>query len=93
MADLIGEGRLDAWIAERDWRREDGGLERDWRFDDFAGALGFVNAVGGLAEAQGHHPDITLHDYSRVRLRLLTHSASGVTEHDLELAERIDELQ
>jgi 4a-hydroxytetrahydrobiopterin dehydratase len=93
MADLIGGGRLDAWLGERAWTLRDGGLEREWAFDDFATALGFVNAVGGLAEAQGHHPDIALHDFNRVGLRLWTHSAGGVTENDLELAERVDELQ
>jgi 4a-hydroxytetrahydrobiopterin dehydratase len=93
MADLIGEGRLATWLEEHEWRQIDDGLEREWSFADFAGALAFVNAVGGLAESQGHHPDIALHDYSRVRLRLKTHSAGGVTENDLELAERVDELQ
>ncbi|CAB4934249.1 unannotated protein [freshwater metagenome] len=93
MADLIGETRLDAWLEERAWSRRGEALEREWSFGDFAGALAFVNAVGGLAESQGHHPDITLHDYNQVRLRLWTHSAGGVTENDLELAERVDELQ
>lgn len=93
MADLIGEGRLDTWLEQRAWTREDGGLERGWSFPDFAAALSFVNAVGGLAESQGHHPDITLHDFNQVRLRLRTHSSGGITENDLELAERVDELQ
>lgn len=93
MADLIGGGRLDAWLEAHEWAHEDGGLEREWSFQDFATALGFVNAVGGLAESQGHHPDITLHDFNQVRLRLRTHSSGGITENDLELAERVDELQ
>ena len=59
MADLIGETRLDAWLEERAWSRRGEALEREWSFGDFAGALAFVNAVGGLAESQGHHPDIT----------------------------------
>ena len=93
MADLIGEGRLATWLQERAWAVEGDALERDWGFEDFAAALGFVNAVGGLAESQGHHPDVALHDYSRVRVRIWTHSAGGITENDLELAERVDELQ
>ncbi|MGX6449400.1 4a-hydroxytetrahydrobiopterin dehydratase [Patulibacter sp. S7RM1-6] len=93
MAELIGEDRLRGWIDARPWRQVDGALERSWRFPDFAGALAFVVAVGGLAEAQSHHPDIALHDFNVVTLRLATHSAGGVTEHDLELAERVDELQ
>ncbi|WP_210492220.1 4a-hydroxytetrahydrobiopterin dehydratase [Patulibacter sp. SYSU D01012] len=93
MAELIGEARLGDWVAGRAWRVDGAALERSWRFPDFAAALGFVNAVGGLAEAQSHHPDIALHDFNVVTLRLATHSAGGVTEHDLELAERVDELQ
>ncbi|EHN09851.1 pterin-4a-carbinolamine dehydratase [Patulibacter medicamentivorans] len=93
MADLIDGGRLAAWTAGRAWAQREGGLEREWTFPDFAAALEFVNAVGGLAEAQGHHPDIHLHDWNRVGLRLRTHSAGGITDHDLELAERVDELQ
>jgi 4a-hydroxytetrahydrobiopterin dehydratase len=93
MADLIGATRLTAWLDAHAWALVDDGLQREWSFPDFAAALGFVNAVGGLAEAQGHHPDIALHDYSLVQLRLRTHSAGGVTDHDLELAERVDELQ
>lgn len=93
MAELIGEARLRDWRASREWRADGGALERTWRFADFAAALAFVNAVGGLAEAQSHHPDVALHDFNLVTLRLSTHSAGGVTEHDLELAERVDELQ
>lgn len=96
MADLIEERRLRDWLdgpGEGAWSVVDGGLERTWRLEDFAAALRFVDAVGGLAEAQGHHPDIHLVDYREVRLRLVTHSAGGITEQDLELAERIGELQ
>ncbi|WP_026912842.1 4a-hydroxytetrahydrobiopterin dehydratase [Patulibacter minatonensis] len=93
MADLIGEGRLETWLGAHAWTREDGALQREWTLDDFAGAVQFVNAVAGLAESQGHHPDIALHSYNKVRLRLTTHSSGGITENDLELAERVDELQ
>lgn len=96
MADLIDARRMTTWAADREWtgRAGPGGaLERTWRFPDFAAALRFVDAVGALAEAQGHHPDLHLHDYDRVTVRTTTHSAGGPTEHDLELAERVDELQ
>ena len=52
---------------------------------DFAGALAFVNAVGALAEAADHHPDIDIR-WDTVTLRLSTHSAGGLTEKDLALA-------
>jgi len=80
---MAGEGR---------WREEGGALVGDWRFADFAAALAFVNAVGAVAEEAGHHPDILLHGWNRVRLTLWTHSAGRVTEADHALAERIEQL-
>ncbi|HEY2937952.1 MAG TPA: 4a-hydroxytetrahydrobiopterin dehydratase [Gaiellaceae bacterium] len=74
-----------------DWSEVDGALEREFRFDDFAAALAFVNRVGGLAESENHHPDIAIH-YNRVVLRWWTHSAGGITDRDRELAGRVSGL-
>jgi 4a-hydroxytetrahydrobiopterin dehydratase len=71
------------------WVREDEELVRSVRRADFAGALVVVNAVGALAEAADHHPDIDIR-WNTVTLRLATHSAGGITEKDLALAARID---
>jgi len=73
------------------WRIEAGELERNFQFDNFRASLRFVNRVGDLAEEAGHHPDIEIH-YNRVRLRLVTHDAGGLTAKDFDLATRIDEL-
>lgn len=67
------------------WDEVDDALERTFEFDDFVGALAFVNRVGELAEAENHHPDIAIH-YNRVTLRWWTHTAGGVTDRDRELA-------
>jgi len=77
-------------VAEH-WSEVDGALEREFRFDDFAQALAFVNRVGELAEAANHHPDIAIH-YNLVTLRWWTHSAGAITERDHELAARTSEL-
>jgi 4a-hydroxytetrahydrobiopterin dehydratase len=69
------------------WSEVDGALERAFTFDDFQGALGFVNRVAELAEAENHHPDIAIH-YNRVTLRWWTHTAGGITDRDRELAVR-----
>jgi 4a-hydroxytetrahydrobiopterin dehydratase len=50
-----------------------------------------VNAVGHLAEAAWHHPDITL-SYAWLEVRLTTHTAKGITEKDLALAKKIEEV-
>jgi 4a-hydroxytetrahydrobiopterin dehydratase len=67
------------------WTEVGKALERTFEFDDFVGALAFVNRVGELAEAESHHPDIAIH-YNRVTLRWWTHSAGGITDRDRELA-------
>jgi pterin-4a-carbinolamine dehydratase len=50
-----------------------------------------ANAIGFLAEAADHHPDLAL-SWGRLTVRLNTHSAGGITDKDLELARRIDDL-
>ena len=67
-------------------------LVRACKFPDFKSALGFVNRVGEVAEAQGHHPDILLHGWNKVRLALSSHSAGGLTAADFDMARRFDGL-
>ena len=74
-----------------DWERSGDELVKVRTGRDFADALGYVNAVGALAEAADHHPDVDIR-WNTVTLRLSTHSAGGITEKDLDLARRIDAL-
>ena len=73
-------------------RREGDALVRDFEFADFAGAMAFVNRVAEAAEAANHHPDILVHGWNRVRLTLSTHSEGGLTQADLDMAQRLDAL-
>jgi 4a-hydroxytetrahydrobiopterin dehydratase len=73
------------------WNEVDDALERTFELGSFREALAFVNRVGELAEAEDHHPDISI-SYKRVTLRWWTHTAGGVTERDEELARRSAEL-
>ena len=66
-------------------------LQRTFIFKDFQEALAFVINVGKLAEREQHHPDIIIH-YNKVTLSLYTHSARGLTERDIHLAQVIDRL-
>ena len=50
-----------------------------------------ANAIGYLAEAGWHHPEIVI-EYGSVRINLTTHSEGGVTEKDLVLAKKIEDL-
>ncbi len=80
---LAGEPR---WIVERDR------IYRDFRFDTFREAIGFVNRVADAAEAADHHPNIEIHEYHFVRITLYSHLAGGVVQKDVDLARRISAL-
>jgi len=79
-------GRIGAWEVVSDHH-----LTRVFKFPDFHSALMFVNRVGEIADAEGHHPDIGL-SWGRVEVTLWTHSAGGLTENDFILAAKIDRL-
>ena len=73
------------------WVERDDALEREFTFPSFGEAVAFVNRVAELAEAEDHHPHLTV-DYRRVTVRWSTHTAGGVTDRDRALAPRTDEL-
>jgi len=66
-------------------------LTRTFTFPDFRTALDFVNRVGAVAEAEGHHPDLYL-SWGRVETKIWTHKIDGLTESDFVLAAKIDKL-
>jgi 4a-hydroxytetrahydrobiopterin dehydratase len=75
------------WVLAEDSKS----ITREFRFKDFKEALGFTNQVGELAEEEGHHPDIEL-TWGKVRLTLTTHAISGLSENDVILAAKIDQI-
>lgn len=93
MSGVLGPEAVDAALAGRGlaWERREDHLVKVVRRQGFAGALAYVNAVGALAEAADHHPDIDIR-WDTVTLRLTTHSAGGLTEKDLDLAAAVDAL-
>lgn len=73
------------------WRDLARGLHARFATGDFASGLRFVNAVGEVAEAQGHHPDVTL-TYPHVDIVLISHDVGAITDRDVDLARRISAL-
>jgi 4a-hydroxytetrahydrobiopterin dehydratase len=72
-----------------EWSEVSEAIQRTFQFDDFVGAMEFVNKVADAAEAAQHHPDILIR-YNKVTLTLATHDAGGITDRDFSLAKRID---
>lgn len=75
------------------WNFESDSLIKEFELKDFTTALGFVVQVGVLAEKADHHPDILIHSWNKVHITLSTHDEDGVTEKDVSLAEKIEELK
>lgn len=71
------------------WYFENGWIRRKYKTSGWKGTLMVVNAVGHLAEAAWHHPDISA-SYAFVIVKLITHSAKGITDKDFELAKKIE---
>ncbi|MPZ73688.1 MAG: 4a-hydroxytetrahydrobiopterin dehydratase [Nitriliruptorales bacterium] len=74
---------LNGWSGTKD------GIHKTYRFTDADLARAFVDRVSTLADQMNHHPDVSV-DGGTVELLLVTHSAGGVTQKDLDLATRID---
>ena len=72
------------------WYFEDGMIRRVYKTDGWPTTLMLVNAIGYVAEAAYHHPDLSV-TWARVGVKLMTHSAGGITDKDFALATRIEE--
>ena len=87
----------DAEVRERlkdelpHWYFENGWICRKYKTSGWKGTLMVVNAVGHLAEAAFHHPDMSI-SYAFVIVRLKTHSVKGITNKDFELVRKIEEV-
>lgn len=73
------------------WTYENGWIRRKFRTSGWKATLMVVNAVGHLAEAAWHHPDLTV-SYAFVIVKLVTHSAKGITDKDFALARKIEDV-
>jgi len=78
---------VDNWTIEGEIK-----LEKILVFKNFKEALDFVNKVGAIAEAENHHPNISIFDYKKVQIELYTHAIGGLSKNDFILASKIDAL-
>jgi 4a-hydroxytetrahydrobiopterin dehydratase len=73
------------------WFLEDGWIRRVFKTDGWPTTLMLVNAIGYIAEAAYHHPDLSV-TWARVTVKLMTHSAGGITDKDFLVARRIEDV-
>jgi 4a-hydroxytetrahydrobiopterin dehydratase len=93
MADVLSDDEVTIRLRRLAWEHEGDEIVREWRFDDFADAIAFVNRVAEAAEEANHHPDIFVHGWNKVKLSLTNHSAGGLTRTDFEMAAAFDALE
>jgi len=75
------------WTAAKDGKS----VSKEFTFKDFKESMRFVNKVAEIAEAEGHHPDISIF-YNKVKLELSTHAIGGLSENDFIVASRVDKI-
>ncbi|HET7300372.1 MAG TPA: 4a-hydroxytetrahydrobiopterin dehydratase [Oleiagrimonas sp.] len=80
-------GVLDGWEASGDGKA----IARDFKFKDFHRTLGFVNAVGYIANREDHHPDLEA-GYGHCRVRWSTHDVDGLSMNDFICAAKVEAL-
>jgi 4a-hydroxytetrahydrobiopterin dehydratase len=73
------------------WYYEEGWIRRLFKTDGWPTTLMLVNAIGYVAEAAYHHPDLSV-SWAKVVVKLKTHSENGITDKDFELARKIEEV-
>jgi len=82
------EEKLNAQLPQ--WEYRDGWIRRTYKTGGWPFTLMVVNAIGYLAEAGFHHPDLSV-SWAQVQVKLMTHSEKGVTDNDFELAKLIEQ--
>jgi 4a-hydroxytetrahydrobiopterin dehydratase len=90
---VLSDEDVQARLAElgEGWEKYGNALRREFKFDDFSGAVDFVNRLTPVANEMNHHPDLFI-TWGLVRVSLISHSEHGITEKDFELAKKLDAL-
>lgn len=73
------------------WSQRGGKLHREFTFENFVQAWGFMSSCALVAEAMNHHPEWA-NVWNRVTVDLMSHDAGGITQNDIELARRMSQI-
>ncbi|MBS0275559.1 MAG: 4a-hydroxytetrahydrobiopterin dehydratase [Proteobacteria bacterium] len=84
---LEPKARAAALKALKGWKETKDGeaIARNFKFEDFNEAFGFMTRVALLADKMDHHPE-WFNVYNKVEVVLSTHDAGGVTQNDIDMA-------
>ena len=73
------------------WSVVDQKLQKNFKFQNFVEAFGFISKLAIVSEKMGHHAEI-FNVYNKVRIDLITHDVDGISNLDVDLAKKIDSL-
>ncbi len=92
MVSLLEKNQLDCFIKNNpSWIIDNNAIKKEFNFDNFIDAFGFISKIALLSEKMNHHPDWQ-NTYNKVKIILTTHDKGGITTNDIKLAESIDKL-
>ena len=92
MISLINQTQLNNFINKNpSWIVENKTIKKEFKFENFIDAFGFMSKVALLSEKMNHHPNWQ-NTYNKVKIELTTHDKGGITSNDTKLAESIDKL-
>tara|TARA_Y100001968_G_scaffold122993_1_gene111924 strand:- start:56 stop:343 length:288 start_codon:yes stop_codon:yes gene_type:complete len=92
MVSLLGKNELNYFIEKNpSWNINDQFIKKEYKFNNFIDAFGFMSKVALLSEKMGHHPNWQ-NTYNKVTIELTTHDMGGITSNDIKLAEDIDKI-
>ena len=73
------------------WAIKDNKLHKEFQFDSFNQAFGFMTRAAMEIEKMNHHPE-WFNVYNRITVDLTTHDAGGITNNDINLARILNSL-
>ena len=92
MVSLIEQNQLNCFVEKHpSWIVYNKSIKKEFKFDNFINAFGFMTKVALLSEKMDHHPNWQ-NTYNTVKIELTTHDKGGITTNDIKLAESIDKL-
>ena len=91
MAERLDDDTIESRLPDQ-WRLEGDEIVRTYEFDDYLEGVAFASEAGEIAEEQFHHPEIRIR-YEEVEVRFTSHEEGGVTDQDVDMAERTDALR
>ncbi|WP_227353461.1 4a-hydroxytetrahydrobiopterin dehydratase [Haladaptatus salinisoli] len=91
MADLLSDDEIETRIPSG-WERDGDEIVRVYEFDDYLKGVAFASEVGEIADEEFHHPEMIIR-YDEVEVRLTSHEEGGITEQDVTMAERFDDVR